>query len=510
MKFSVELPVAEPDALMTCALAIEARGLRRVLRHRPSRSRRARGSSTVVTRRSTRSSRCRSRPRRRTRLRLHTNCLIPAYRDPLVTAKSVATLDAASRGRVILGVAVGYLEAEFEALGRAVRRAGRAPRRHAAGDEGRVGRRTARQRRAAAAACNSRTRRSGSAATRRPRCGARSSTATAGARSRRRRARRPRSTPPSIADVGDARARDRALPRAWRPKRGAPIRSTCASRRSRIPAHKDVVDPDAFVDEAHGLARHRRDVARVPSSRAEHRRVLRHGRRVRRRRRRGARHDRTTKIYIHEFIDIIGHNRARYMHHMTANWCPTGARRAQHAVLRRVGNGRLDGAVARGRQHVGARTAGTASSRTSRTSSRRRRCRIRRSRSGGRPRPSCGAAASIASSSPNRGARRSRSSPTRACAAWSTRTRSCTCRSGPCARSSTRWPTSAFPRSEPLELRCVGAFRVAMTNDTEAIVHLGDPVVGGVGALRAGVGRRRTRARGAPGSPRWAPTCGAR
>ena len=28
------------------------------------------------------------------------------------------------------------------------------------------------------------------------------------------------------------------------------------------------------------------------------------------------------KVYIHEYIDIIGHNRARYMHHMTANWCP--------------------------------------------------------------------------------------------------------------------------------------------------------------------------------------------
>ncbi|MBW2495754.1 MAG: NIPSNAP family containing protein [Deltaproteobacteria bacterium] len=28
------------------------------------------------------------------------------------------------------------------------------------------------------------------------------------------------------------------------------------------------------------------------------------------------------KIYIHEFIDIIGHNRAKYMHHMTANWGP--------------------------------------------------------------------------------------------------------------------------------------------------------------------------------------------
>jgi len=28
------------------------------------------------------------------------------------------------------------------------------------------------------------------------------------------------------------------------------------------------------------------------------------------------------KVYIHELIEIIGHNRARYMHHMTANWCP--------------------------------------------------------------------------------------------------------------------------------------------------------------------------------------------
>lgn len=28
------------------------------------------------------------------------------------------------------------------------------------------------------------------------------------------------------------------------------------------------------------------------------------------------------KVYIHEFIDIIGQNRSKYMHHMTANWCP--------------------------------------------------------------------------------------------------------------------------------------------------------------------------------------------
>lgn len=29
------------------------------------------------------------------------------------------------------------------------------------------------------------------------------------------------------------------------------------------------------------------------------------------------------KIYIHEFIDIVGLNRAKYVHHMTANWSPS-------------------------------------------------------------------------------------------------------------------------------------------------------------------------------------------
>lgn len=29
------------------------------------------------------------------------------------------------------------------------------------------------------------------------------------------------------------------------------------------------------------------------------------------------------RVYIHELIDIRGHNRARYVHHMTANWSPT-------------------------------------------------------------------------------------------------------------------------------------------------------------------------------------------
>src|SRR3954447_22658658 len=30
----------------------------------------------------------------------------------------------------------------------------------------------------------------------------------------------------------------------------------------------------------------------------------------------------SSKIYIHELIEIVGHNRAKYQHHMTANWVP--------------------------------------------------------------------------------------------------------------------------------------------------------------------------------------------
>ncbi len=50
-------------------------------------------------------------------LRLHTNVLVLPYRNPFLTAKAVASLDAVSGGRVILGVAAGYLEAESRALG---------------------------------------------------------------------------------------------------------------------------------------------------------------------------------------------------------------------------------------------------------------------------------------------------------------------------------------------------------------------------------------------------------
>lgn len=29
-----------------------------------------------------------------------------------------------------------------------------------------------------------------------------------------------------------------------------------------------------------------------------------------------------SRVYIHELVDVIGTERARYQHHMTANWCP--------------------------------------------------------------------------------------------------------------------------------------------------------------------------------------------
>lgn len=51
------------------------------------------------------------------RVRLHTNLLVLGYRNPFLAAKGVASLDVLSGGRVTLGVGVGYLEPEFEALG---------------------------------------------------------------------------------------------------------------------------------------------------------------------------------------------------------------------------------------------------------------------------------------------------------------------------------------------------------------------------------------------------------
>jgi len=51
------------------------------------------------------------------RIGLHTNILVLPYRNPFLAAKAVASLDVVSGGRTIVGVAAGYLEAEYAALG---------------------------------------------------------------------------------------------------------------------------------------------------------------------------------------------------------------------------------------------------------------------------------------------------------------------------------------------------------------------------------------------------------
>src|SRR5580765_2504925 len=50
-------------------------------------------------------------------LRLVTSVMILPYRNPVLTAKMLATIDVLSRGRVTVGVGVGWLREEFEALG---------------------------------------------------------------------------------------------------------------------------------------------------------------------------------------------------------------------------------------------------------------------------------------------------------------------------------------------------------------------------------------------------------
>lgn len=54
---------------------------------------------------------------RTTRIRLGLSVLIMPYRNPIATAKMIATLDQMSGGRVIAGVGSGWNEAEFAALG---------------------------------------------------------------------------------------------------------------------------------------------------------------------------------------------------------------------------------------------------------------------------------------------------------------------------------------------------------------------------------------------------------
>ena len=54
---------------------------------------------------------------RTSRVQIGTSVLIVPYRDPLVQAQMIATLDQLSGGRIVLGIGVGWMEEEFEALG---------------------------------------------------------------------------------------------------------------------------------------------------------------------------------------------------------------------------------------------------------------------------------------------------------------------------------------------------------------------------------------------------------
>ena len=51
------------------------------------------------------------------RIRLVTGVLIVPHRNPLVAAKALATMDVLSGGRLVVGIGVGWMREEFEALG---------------------------------------------------------------------------------------------------------------------------------------------------------------------------------------------------------------------------------------------------------------------------------------------------------------------------------------------------------------------------------------------------------
>jgi probable F420-dependent oxidoreductase len=52
-----------------------------------------------------------------TRLQLGSSIIVLPYRDPVIQAKMLGTLDVLSNGRMLFGVGIGHVEAEFRAIG---------------------------------------------------------------------------------------------------------------------------------------------------------------------------------------------------------------------------------------------------------------------------------------------------------------------------------------------------------------------------------------------------------
>ena len=109
------------------------RRARRRLRHRPPGARRplARGRRAP---RAGAAGRPGVRGRGDPTVMLHTHVYVAAYRNPFLAAKGVATLRTLSGGRVILGVAAGYLRPEFARARGRLRRPQRPARRVHRGD----------------------------------------------------------------------------------------------------------------------------------------------------------------------------------------------------------------------------------------------------------------------------------------------------------------------------------------------------------------------------------------
>ncbi len=59
------------------------------------------------------------------KIKLHTNIIVAGYRNPFLLAKSAATVQTLTDGRLILGMGAGYQKVEFDALGSDFKRRGK-------------------------------------------------------------------------------------------------------------------------------------------------------------------------------------------------------------------------------------------------------------------------------------------------------------------------------------------------------------------------------------------------